>query len=238
MLADNARSFAVNRLVLIAVMLVTPASLMAQVGHLPEESPFRDTPYRQELTTYSGWYSGAEGSAGVGPQAGPIVGLRYEIRIGGPAFFSVHAGHAFSQRDVIDPLNPPATRNRGTKDVSLLLLDAGITLNLTGQKSWHGLIPFARFGAGVAANVASRTDPANFAIGTPFAIVLGTGVRWAPGGRWQWRLDVGDHLFWLTYPATYTGIPQGGGAAVLVGKNSEWRHNGLFTLGASYIISR
>lgn len=227
-----------NRFVLATLVVLTPATIGAQVGHLPQNSPFEDAPYRQELTTYSGWYSGAEGSAGVGPQAGPIVGLRYEIRIGGPAYFSVNAGHAFSKRDVIDPLNPPATRQLGTKDVSLLLLDAGITLNLTGQKSWHGLIPFTRFGAGVAANVGSRVDPANFTIGTPFALVLGTGVRWAPGGRWQFRLDVADHLFRLNYPATYGSVPQGGGDPVLVGKTSEWRHNGVFTLGASYIISR
>jgi hypothetical protein len=228
----------VNRFVFAAMVTLVPASVSAQVGHLPEESPFRDVPSAQELTTYSGWYNGAKGSAGVGPQAGPIVGMRYEIRIGGPAFFSVHGGHAFSQRDVIDPLNPPATRHRGTKDVSLLLLDAGITLNLTGQRSWKGLIPFTRFGAGVAANVGGRGDPANFTIGTPFALVLGTGVRWAPGGRWLVRLDVSDHLFRLTYPATYGSIPQGGGAPVLAGKSSEWKHNGIFTLGASYIISR
>jgi hypothetical protein len=228
----------VNRLPFAGIVMLAPISLGAQVGHLPEESPFRDTPYRQELTTYSGWYNGAEGSAGVGPQAGPIVGLRYAIRIGGPAFFSVHAGHAFSKRDVIDPLNPVATRHLGTKDVSLLLLDAGITLNLTGQKSWHGIIPFTRFGVGVAANVAGRSDPANFAIGTPFALVLGTGARWAPGGRWLLRFDVSDHLFRLNYPSSYGSVPQGGGDPVLANKTSEWKHNTVFALGASYIISR
>ncbi|HZO19792.1 MAG TPA: hypothetical protein VFB46_12460 [Gemmatimonadaceae bacterium] len=227
-----------NKFALAAVASIAPAALSAQVGHLPQESPFRDVPYRQEITTYSGWYSGAEGSAGVGPQAGPIAGVRYEIRIGGPAFFSVHGGHAFSQRDVIDPLNPPETRHLGTKDVSLILLDAGITLNLTGQKSWHGIIPFTRFGAGVAANVGSRRDPGNFTIGTPFALVLGTGVRWTGGGRWQLRFDVTDHLFRLNYPASYSAIPQGGGPPVLADKTSEWKHNGVFSVGASYIISR
>ena len=227
-----------KRFALATLFTLAPFQLAAQVGHLPQDSPFRDAPYRQEITTYSGWYNGAEGSAGVGPQAGPIVGLRYEIRIGGPAYFSVHGGHAFSKRDVIDPLNPPATRHRGEKDVSLLLLDAGITLNLTGQKSWHGIVPFTRFGVGVAANVGSRADPGNFEIGTPFALVAGTGVRWAMAGRWQLRFDVSDHLFRLTYPSTYSLTPTGGGAPVLADRNSEWRHNGVFTLGASYIISR
>lgn len=227
-----------NRFVFAGMAMLAPASISAQVGHLPQESPFRDMPYRQELTTYSGWYGGAEGSAGVGPQAGPIVGLRYAIRIGGPAFFSVHAGHAFSKREVIDPLNPIATRHLGTKDVSLLLLDAGITLNLTGQKSWHDIIPFTRLGVGVAANVAGQRDPANFEIGTPFALVLGTGARWAPGGRWQLRLDLSDHLFRLNYPSSYGSVPQGGGDPVLANKTSEWKHNVVLGLGASYIITR
>jgi hypothetical protein len=218
--------------------LTLPIAMQAQVGHLPADSPFEDAAYKHELTTYTGWYNGAEGAAGVGPQAGPIVGARYEIRIGGPAFFSVHAGHAFSRRDVIDPLNSVATRHVGTKDVSLLLVDAGITLNLTGQKSWHHLMPFTRFGFGVASNLGSRADPGRFEIGTPFAIVLGTGVRWVPGGRWQLRVDVGDHLFRLQYPSTYGETPAGGGDPVLVGKSSEWKHNGVFTIGASYTISR
>ncbi|MGQ0712281.1 MAG: hypothetical protein ACT4PJ_00975 [Gemmatimonadaceae bacterium] len=232
------RATKVRNALALALAILAPVSLGAQVGHMPTESPFRDAPYRHELTTYSGWYSGAEGSASVGPQAGPIVGVRYEIRIGGPAYFSVHAGHAFSKRNVIDPLNPPETRHLGTKDVSLLLLDAGITVNLTGQKSWHGLMPFTRFGIGVAGNVGGREDPSNFRIGTPFALVLGTGVRWVPGGRWNVRFDVSDHLFRLNYPSTYGEIPEGGGAPVLAGKSSEWKHNGVFSIGASYTISR
>jgi hypothetical protein len=222
----------------IVALWIVASTAAAQVGHLPQNSPFRDAAYSQELTTYSGWYNGGEGSAGVGPQAGPIVGVRYEIRIGGPAYFSVHAGHAFSKRDVIDPLNPPASRHLGTKDVSLLLVDAGISLNLTGQKSWHGLIPFTRFGIGVAANAGSRADPGQFRIGTPFALVLGTGVRWTHGARWHLRFDVSDHLFRLNYPASYSSIPDDGGDPVLAGKNSEWKHNGVFTVGASYILSR
>src|SRR5688572_33234040 len=99
--------------------MLAPVSLSAQVGHLPQESPFRDMPYRQELTTYSGWYGGAEGSAGVGPQAGPIVGLRYAIRIGGAPLFSVHAGHAFSQRGVLESPEPPPPRDLGAKHRSL-----------------------------------------------------------------------------------------------------------------------
>lgn len=218
--------------------ILAPAGAYAQVGHLPQDSPFRDVPYRHELTTYSGWYTGAEGSAGVGPQASPMAGLSYDIRIGGPAFFSAHGVYAFSQRNVIDPLNPPETRSLGTKDVGLLMFDVGLTLNLTGQKSWHGIVPFTRFGAGIVMNTGGQADPAGFTIGTPFAFVFGGGVRWTSGGRWQLRLDATDHLFQLSYPSTYHSIPEGGGRPVLLGDSEEWTNNGVFTLGISYVILR
>ena len=227
-----------NRFAIALIVGLAPTGMAAQVGHLPQDSPFRDVPYRHELTTYSGWYTGAEGSAGVGPQAGPIAGVSYDIRIGGPAFFSAHGAYAFSQRNVIDPLNPVATRHQGVKDVGLVMLDAGITLNLTGQKSWHGFIPFTRFGAGIVMNVGGQADPANFTIGTPFALIFGGGLRWTSGGRWQLRLDATDHLFQLSYPSSYNSIPEGGGRPVLIGDTEEWTHNGVFTIGASYIISR
>ena len=227
-----------NRFVIASIVILAPAAAHAQVGHLPQDSPFRDVPYRHELTTYSGWYTGAEGSVGVGPQASPIAGLSYDIRIGGPAFFSAHGAYAFSQRNVIDPLNPPETRSLGTKDVGLLMFDAGLTLNLTGQKSWHGLVPFTRFGAGIVMNTGGQADPAGFTIGTPFAFVFGGGVRWTSGGRWQLRLDATDHLFQLSYPSTYRSIPEGGGLPVLLGDSEEWTNNGVFTIGISYVISR
>ena len=228
----------VNRFAIALLMMLAPAALGAQVGHLPDESPYRDVPYRHELTTYSGWYTGAEGSAGVGPQAGPLAGLSYDIRIGGPAFFSAHAAYVFSQRNVIDPLNPPETRSLGTKDVGLVFLDAGITLNITGQKSWHGIVPYTRFGAGLVMNVGGQADPAGFTIGTPFALVFGGGLRWTSGGWLQLRLDATDHLFQLSYPSSYTRIPEGGGRPVLLGDTEEWTNNGVFTIGASFIISR
>ena len=176
------------------------------------------TPYVRRSRRTRGGTNGAKGSAGVGPQAGPIVGLRYEIRIGGPAYFSAHAGHAFSKRDVIDPLNPPATRRLGEKDVSLLLLDAGITLNLTGQKSWHGIVPFTRFGVGVAANVGSRADPGNFEIG-PLCTRLALGSL--RGGRWRFASTSATYS-----PATYPGRTRDSARrrAPVTADRTRWAH--------------
>ena len=52
------------------------------------------------------------------------------------------------------------------------------------------------------------------------------------------RTLLNDHLFRLNYPSSYSAIPEGGGPPVLPDKTSEWKHNGVFSVGASYIISR
>ena len=48
----------------------------AQVGHPPSRSPYRDVPWKQEVTLYGGDYQGAIGNAGVGPTGGPVIGVR------------------------------------------------------------------------------------------------------------------------------------------------------------------
>ena len=60
-------------------------SAQAQVGYPPAESPFRDLPFRQEATIVAGYFAAGKDPVGVAPQSGPLVGVRYEARIGGPA---------------------------------------------------------------------------------------------------------------------------------------------------------
>jgi 2,3-bisphosphoglycerate-independent phosphoglycerate mutase len=47
--------------------------------------------YRQELTGFTGYYAAAEDPVGVAPRSGPMLGVRYEIRLGGPAQFYARA---------------------------------------------------------------------------------------------------------------------------------------------------
>src|SRR5690606_17512735 len=46
---------------LLSLAAVPAATAAAQVGHLPSESPYRDVPFKQEVTLFGGTYQGAIG---------------------------------------------------------------------------------------------------------------------------------------------------------------------------------
>ena len=220
------------------------APARAQVGYEPPESPFRDLEYRQQLTAFGGYFRPAEDVAGVAPQGGPAVGVRYELRIGGPAQLMVRAMRVASERLLVDA-SAPAPRPTTTRAQSLYVADFGISLNLTGQKSWHGLVPVVNGGLGIAADFQGDADPqtdttaTGYKFGTPFAFSAGGGVRWVPGGRYELRVDVTDYLYQVKYPASFFAAPDGG--APLLGprvKQNQWKNNLAFTVGASILFFR
>jgi hypothetical protein len=210
----------------------------AQVGHLPENSPYRDLEASQELSFFGGHYSAGQDPIGVAPRGGPMYGARYEIHVGGPAFLMARYAHVNSDRFPIDPTKSGAGAQLGRKTVSLNLLDVNLVLNLTGQKSFHKIVPVINLGAGIASCGCSvDSDPYTF--GTPFAFSFGGGLRYVPGGRLQLRADWGNYLYQLKYPAAYYLTPTTGSAAAGSGQaRSFWKNNRALTLGASLLFFR
>ena len=211
----------------------------AQVGHLPQNSPFRDVETRQELTFFGGQFNAGGDPAGVAPQSGPMYGLRYEIHVGGPAFLMARWSHVNSERFPVDPTKIGAAAQLGKKSVSLNLYDVNLAVNLTGEKSFHHIIPIINFGAGIGSCGCSvALDPYTF--GTPFAFSFGGGLRYVPGGRFQVRADWNDYLYQIKYPNQYYIIPTGGTAAVVGPRQSRsfWKNNGALTVGASFLFFR
>src|SRR5205823_9355306 len=144
------------------------AAAQGQVGHLPQNSPYRDLENSQEFTFLYGHYSAAKDPIGVAPGDGPLFGARYQIHVGGPAFMMARWAHVSTNRVAIDPSKIGAGRQLGTQNVSVNLYDIDLSLNLTGQKTFHHLIPVLNFGAGVATcGCTVKNDPYSF--GTPFA---------------------------------------------------------------------
>jgi hypothetical protein len=225
---------------MIAAAALAAAPLAAQdIGHAPERSPFRDLPYRQELTLFGGYYAGSDGKAGVAPTGGPAMGVRYEIRIGGPAQFTARLTHARTERTLLDPALAESVRNRGTQSWPVTIADAGITINLTGQKSWHRLVPSVGGGVGIASDFGKSGDPDGFEFGTPFAFTFGVGVRRETDGPVQFRADLADYVYQLDYPSAYTTAPTGSTPILPAGSSTnEWTHNWLISVGVSYRFSR
>ena len=224
-----------------ALLLLLPLPALAQeVGHPPERSPYRDLEFRQEVSVFTGYFAASKDPARVAPQGAPMVGARYDLRIAGPALLTVRAAHVFSERTIIDPREPIATRTVGNAPWPLLLADVGVTVNLTGNKSIWNLVPVVGSGLGIASDTRSKADTGGYRFGTGFAFNMGGGVRWVPGGRLQLRADVVDYMYNIKYPTTYYDAPPGGGAAVLesTDKRTRWKHNAAFTLGGSYLFFR
>lgn len=209
----------------------------AQVGHLPENSPYRDLETRQEFTFFGGRYTTGKDPIGVAPLDGPMYGIRYQIHVGGPAFLMTRWSHINSSRFAIDPTKNGTARQLGKHDESVNLFDIDLALNLTGEKSFHHIVPVINFGAGVASCSCSVTnDPYTF--GTPFAFTFGGGLRYVPGSRLQITVDWNDYLYQLKYPTAYYVIPTGGTAAATNEARSFWKNNKALTFGASLLFFR
>ena len=220
------------------VALLPFAVLQGQVGHLPEKSPFRDLEHRQEFTWFAGQFQSGGDPAKVAPQSGPMVGIHYELHMTGPAYLTARIAQVFSERTVLDPNKLLAERDLGKKSVTMTLADVGFALNLTGYKSWHGVVPSLGGGLGIGAGY-DKLDVGNYKVGFPFLLSLRPGLKLATRGRWQVRVDASNYFYRIRYPETYftkitadpTILPPSGGRNV-------WKRNLGLTGGLTYAFGR
>ena len=189
--------------------VAVPAAAQVDVGYPPRNSPFRDLEYKHELT------------------------------IGGPVQFVARMARVNSERNVINPLEPKATRDLGVQSWPIYLTDLGFSLNLTGQRKWHGVVPIVNMGIGLASDLDKKNDKDDFNLGTTFAFSLGSGLRIVPGGRFQMRADAGVWMWQYKYPTTYYALTSDNTTVLgpKVAKNF-WKKNLGLTLGASYLLFR
>lgn len=220
------------------------------VGYPPQRSPFEDLAFNQSFTLLGGYFSAAKDPAGVAPQGGPMVGLQYDLG-GGPAIFTTRVRTVLSDRTVLDPARPAASRVLGTERRPLTMADVGLSIALTGARTFHGLVPLVHAGAGVVTNF-EGADPGGFTFGTSFALAYGLGVRYvpSPAARYAFRVDLGNSLYRVRYPTTYTQPSTGYGtnyagasrdSSSILPTNtalSRYRNNTAITVGVSYLFHR
>jgi hypothetical protein len=223
---------------LTAFVLVRSTSAQ-EVGYPPTRSPFRDLEYRHELTLFGGYYAAGKDPAGVAPRSGPMLGVRYDANIGGPVSLFLRASYVASERKTVDPTQPAASRDLGVKSWPLYFTDFGLSLNVTGQKSYRRMVPVVSVGIGFAGD-GNRSVPEDpFRFGTVFALTYGAGLRFVPGGRFQIRLGADGYLYRLRYPSGYY-VPASDTTAVVGPSQARnfWKNNAALTIGASYLFFR
>ena len=88
-------------------LLVQPA--VAQVGHDPARSPYRDLRYGQFVSLSAGKAFGQGGTIGVGPHDGEVVWLRHEFLGDRAVSFGLAGGFARLKRMIAfpDSVNKP-----------------------------------------------------------------------------------------------------------------------------------
>jgi hypothetical protein len=213
-------------------------SLGAQVGHDPARTPYADITTRQTMTVYTGHFRALRDPAGVAPQSGPLAGVRYDLRLGGPAHLTARVQSIFTDRNVIDPTKPIATRFLGTRGVTLTSADLGLTLALTGAKSYRGLVPTIGVGVGVISDF-TGADTAGYSFGTKFAFTSGLGLRYLTRSRWSAHGELTGLMYSLSYPPSYYERASDGTAVLpsTLGRNA-WRLNRTLTVGVTYDLFR
>ena len=229
-----------------AAMALAANAAGAQVGYPPAQSPFRDLRETMAFTFYTGYYRAKLDPARVAPKSGPIVGMHYQWRASGPANLTFDVARVESERRVLDPeadggceIKEPSCKSAGTFRWPLYTMDGGLTMALTGERSWFRLVPEVKAGGGIATDFHSKADVGEFEFGTRFAFMWGAGLRMTPGGRFQLRADITNRMYAVKYPLTYY-VPAPDGTTIF-GQSQDrtaWLNNPAFTLGLSYLFSR
>lgn len=227
---------ALGPLALLALAALGAAPAGAQiVGYPPARSPYRDVESSQRVTLFGGYFRPQKDEIGATPRGGPLVGLRYEIPVGGPAVFTVRGAYIASHRTAYDPTLAAGARALGDTRQSLFLADLGFGLNLTGQKSWHSLIPTVGFGLGViTGGTTVAKDPYRF--GTQFAISSAIGVRVVPSSSFEFRVEAGSLLYQNHYPTPYFTSTTTGVAPLLGSGTAKSGYRNAWTLTAGVAI--
>lgn len=224
---------------LLAAFVAAPLGAQV-VGHTPENSPFEDLRGRQALTFLTGMIAPGGDPAGVGPRSGMQLSARYELLLTGPLWLQARATYAPSlDRTVKDPVLAGAARNIGTSTRPLAALEAGFGLNLTGNKSWHRIVPQVHTGFGWVTGGTNEFDVGGYKFGNKFTVSYGVGARIVTGRAWELSADV-THLFWkYKYPDDYTGNGGSGDNSILQGGAlSPWQGNAVLSFGVSRFFFR
>lgn len=230
-----------GRLLIVAALLtnIPTVHLVAQVGHDPLRSPFRDILLRSGPAIFVGHLSKDRGRAGAGPSNALTLGARYEMPAGRSLLLQFTAAYLRADRFIIDPFVDSTDPGRRTGPVrsDLLLADVGIELRLTGAKTWHGLEPYVGTALGFAFDINSPGDTtqSGYVFGTKLTLSGATGVRWYPSQRVHVNLDIRGQAWRLRYPSTFRTItPDGSRVVPLSEALTDWTLHPWISIGLGW----
>ncbi len=229
---------------LAAALLLTamsaPSGVVAQVGHLPDRSPYKDMRIKQSISVMAGYLTGGRGTAGVGPSGGSLMGVRWDITVGAPTVAFLSIARADLVRNLVRPTEPEATRFFGTARQEVFIVDGGFDLILTGRKTWRGFAPY--FGASLGAAFGGAVpEDSVFRFNSKFQVGPALGVRWHPTRRFHLRFETRDILWRVNYPDIFFLPPIAAPddpplLDPIIQKSAEWTHHLVLVFSVAYAL--
>jgi hypothetical protein len=243
---QDSRYFASLRMTVLSglALLFGPIAALAQVGHSPERSPFRDIRKGHTLTAMGGYFGGSGGQFGIGPHKGGVFGGRYDIRTGSTIQLGLGVYHGKLDRFIINPFVLLVNRRSGPVKQPVTFADITLQFNLTGGKTWHRIAPFIGAGVGLAFAGDTPADTSRYDFGRKFYLAPSAGFRFFITDRIHLRGEA-KAVFWkLTYPTTFQdepvqepGTPENPNAVIPGDNLSEWIASPLLQVGLGYSFS-
>jgi hypothetical protein len=221
----------------ITCLSLLSAPALAQVGHVAESSPYKDMRIKQALVFYGGYLSGGRGSAGVGPSAGPLGGVRWEVTVGAPSVLFLGVTFTNLERALVNPADPPDTRFFGVANQQIVMLNGGFNMVLTGRKTWHGFAPYAGFITGVAFGGAVPEDSSGFNFKTKFHVGPTVGLRIHPSPRFHIRIE-GRATLWKLFNDPTNAPGTDPLLDPILETDSDWTIHPTLLFGIGYTLRR
>ncbi|HEV7367295.1 MAG TPA: hypothetical protein VGN76_15730 [Gemmatimonadales bacterium] len=221
----------------IALLLALPASALAQVGHAPKTSPYRDIHKGHTLTAMGGYFKGDGGRFGIGPHGDYVFGGRYDIRSASAFQIGIGVYHGNLNRLIVDPFVVLANRVKGPVKQSVTFAEIALQFNITGGKTWHRFAPFLAASGGLAFASSTPTDTSGYNFGNKFFLAPTFGVRVFLTERLHLRAEARANFWKLNYPDTFRQPPieQPAAPPVIVGGSiTEWVSSRWVQVGLGY----
>lgn len=242
------RAASVLALLLAAATLSTPEPAVAQEEGGPPniDSPYRWVDGSLRVGPYVGRLATGRGDLGVGPFSAPLVGGRMRVRLTGPVSLEGNLGFASSERSVVDPRLPGGPAPVDTVPFRWMVAEGVVQVALTGQRTWHGLQPYALLGGGMVLAVDEPQSPAladsadadfRFEMNAAPTVVAGLGTEWRVSETLGIGFEVRDHLWRLKTPQGFFReevLDEIEDADLPAPEENQWTHNLEFGVGVWY----
>jgi hypothetical protein len=187
----------------VALVAALPAAAQEVVGKLPAQSVLQDLNDGQRIGVFAGWLTTGRDPVGIRAKSTALMGVRYDLLMGAPAYLSMRLYGMSSTHDVVDPNLPVARRFSGTSSARQVGADASVEVSLTGERTWHGVQPLTRLGLGFIAGVGNSFDAGAYKPGVSVVYLYGFGARFPMGKNADFRVDANWMVYQVRYPQSF-----------------------------------